>query len=168
MSGNTIRIKRKPTVLAAKNVKVVSDAPSKSKETEVSPARQTLQTGARTARVKMVEHGAELVTNTMRVVMDDDEDVPVQKQKAAPPADAEPPPRKNVAVPSPPPPPPPPKAAPPPPPVREVLGEPTFKFYCYRCGQKLKVPVSWANKMYPCIRCGHDIMIPPPLVGEFW
>jgi len=48
-------------------------------------------------------------------------------------------------------------------PPKEVLGEPTFKFFCYRCGQKLMVPVSWANKSYPCRRCGHDIVIPPPL-----
>lgn len=54
------------------------------------------------------------------------------------------------------------------PPLREVLGEPTFKFFCYRCGQKLQVPVSWANKHHSCARCGHDILIPPPLIGEFW
>jgi hypothetical protein len=61
-------------------------------------------------------------------------------------------------------------AAPPAPrkPPREVLGEPTFKFFCYRCGQKLMVPVSWANKSYPCGRCGHDIVIPPPLIGNVW
>jgi hypothetical protein len=53
-------------------------------------------------------------------------------------------------------------------PPHEVLGEPTFKFFCYRCGQKLMVPVSWANKSYPCGRCGHDIVIPPPLVGNIW
>ena len=47
-------------------------------------------------------------------------------------------------------------------------GEPTFKFFCYRCGQKLMVPVSWANRGYPCGRCGHDIIIPPPLVGNVW
>ncbi len=50
----------------------------------------------------------------------------------------------------------------------EVLGEPTFKFFCYRCGQKLQVPVSWSNKSHTCGRCGHDIVIPPPLIGEFW
>lgn len=47
-------------------------------------------------------------------------------------------------------------------------GEPTFKFFCYRCGQKLMVPISWANNMYPCGRCGHDITIPPPMVGNVW
>ena len=39
-----------------------------------------------------------------------------------------------------------------------------FKFFCYRCGQRLKVPVVWANKSIPCGRCGHDLVIPPPLV----
>lgn len=53
-------------------------------------------------------------------------------------------------------------------PPREVLGEPSFKFFCYRCGQKLQVPVSWANKSYPCGRCHNDIVIPPPLVRELW
>lgn len=51
---------------------------------------------------------------------------------------------------------------------REVVGEPTFKFFCYRCGQKLIVPVSWANKSYPCGRCHHEIVIPPPLIGNIW
>lgn len=41
-----------------------------------------------------------------------------------------------------------------------------FKFFCYRCGQRLKVPVSWANKSTPCGRCGHDLVIPPPLVED--
>jgi hypothetical protein len=41
-----------------------------------------------------------------------------------------------------------------------------FKFHCYRCGQRLKVPVAWANKSIPCGRCGHDLVIPPPLVEE--
>lgn len=40
----------------------------------------------------------------------------------------------------------------------------TFKFHCYRCGQKLKVPVAWANMSIPCRRCGHEIVIPPPLL----
>lgn len=53
-------------------------------------------------------------------------------------------------------------------PPREVLGEPTFKFFCYRCGQKLQVPVSWANKSYPCGRCHNDIVIPPPLNKQIW
>ncbi len=53
-------------------------------------------------------------------------------------------------------------------PPREVVGEPTFKFFCYRCGQKLMVPVSWANKSYPCGRCHHEIVIPPPLIGNIW
>lgn len=48
-------------------------------------------------------------------------------------------------------------------PAREVLGAPTFKFFCCRCGQKLQVPVAWANKMHTCIACGHEIQIPPPL-----
>gem|GEM_PF-2085981 len=37
-----------------------------------------------------------------------------------------------------------------------------FKFYCYRCGQKLKVPLSWAERKYPCIRCKQEIVIPTP------
>lgn len=41
-----------------------------------------------------------------------------------------------------------------------------FKFFCYRCGQRLKVPVSWANKSTPCGRCGHDLVVPPPLVED--
>jgi hypothetical protein len=49
---------------------------------------------------------------------------------------------------------------------REVLGMPTFKFFCYRCGQKLQVPISWANKMQTCGCCGHEIRIPPPLTGD--
>jgi DNA-directed RNA polymerase subunit RPC12/RpoP len=48
-----------------------------------------------------------------------------------------------------------------PPEKKEV---PTFKFYCYRCGQKLKVPVEWANMSTRCLRCGHDIVVPPPLM----
>ena len=39
-----------------------------------------------------------------------------------------------------------------------------FKFHCYRCGQKLKVPVTWANMSIPCGRCGHELVIPPPLL----
>lgn len=45
-------------------------------------------------------------------------------------------------------------------------GADSFKFYCYRCGQRLKVPVSWANKSTPCGRCGHDLVIPPPLIQD--
>jgi hypothetical protein len=56
--------------------------------------------------------------------------------------------------------------APPVVPVREALGMPTFKFFCYRCGQKLQVPVAWANKMHVCKSCGYDIVIPPPLTGD--
>ncbi|MEX2606219.1 MAG: hypothetical protein WD708_02645 [Kiritimatiellia bacterium] len=41
---------------------------------------------------------------------------------------------------------------------------PSFKFHCYRCGQKLKVPVEWANMSTRCLRCEHDIVIPPPLM----
>ncbi|MCC5845383.1 MAG: hypothetical protein JJU05_14130 [Verrucomicrobia bacterium] len=54
------------------------------------------------------------------------------------------------------------------PPTREVLGAPTFKFFCYRCGQKLQVPVAWANKMHTCKSCGYEIVIPPPLMGDSW
>lgn len=43
------------------------------------------------------------------------------------------------------------------------LSEPTFKFFCYRCGQKLKVPRSWANLSTTCGRCKHDVVVPPPL-----
>lgn len=53
-------------------------------------------------------------------------------------------------------------------PAREVLGAATFKFFCYRCGQKLQVPVAWSNKMHTCRSCGHDILIPPPLMGDLW
>jgi hypothetical protein len=59
---------------------------------------------------------------------------------------------------------------PPPPPPRqsgrEVPGVPTFKFFCCRCGQKLQVPVGWANKLHQCRSCGHDIVIPPPLTEK--
>lgn len=48
-----------------------------------------------------------------------------------------------------------------PPEKKEV---PSFKFFCYRCGQKLKVPVEWANMSTRCLRCEHDIVIPPPLM----
>lgn len=48
-----------------------------------------------------------------------------------------------------------------PPEKKEV---PSFKFFCYRCGQKLKVPMEWANMSTRCLRCDHDIVIPPPLM----
>ncbi|MGA0334230.1 MAG: hypothetical protein ACO3N7_07915 [Kiritimatiellia bacterium] len=50
--------------------------------------------------------------------------------------------------------------------LTQDLAEPTFKFYCYRCGQKLKVPVSWAHLSTTCGRCGRDLVVPPPLVGD--
>lgn len=50
--------------------------------------------------------------------------------------------------------------------LTQDLSEPTFKFFCYRCGQKLKVPFSWANLSTTCGRCGHDLVVPPPIVGE--
>ncbi len=46
----------------------------------------------------------------------------------------------------------------------EEVEVPTFKFFCYRCGQKLKVPMEWANMSTRCLRCNHDIVIPPPLM----
>lgn len=46
----------------------------------------------------------------------------------------------------------------------EEVEIPTFKFFCYRCGQKLKVPIEWANMSTRCLRCEHDIVIPPPLM----
>lgn len=46
------------------------------------------------------------------------------------------------------------------------LSEPTFKFFCYRCGQKLKVPISWAHLSTTCGRCGHDLVVPPPIAGQ--
>lgn len=52
--------------------------------------------------------------------------------------------------------------------TREVLGAPTFKFFCCRCGQKLQVPMAWASKMHTCKSCGHEIVIPPPLMGDVW
>lgn len=50
--------------------------------------------------------------------------------------------------------------------LTQDLTEPTFKFYCYRCGQKLKVPLSWADHSTSCARCGRDVVVPPPLDGE--
>jgi len=47
----------------------------------------------------------------------------------------------------------------------QELPEETFKFHCYRCGQKLKVPLSWANMSTTCGRCRHDVVVPPPLFG---
>ena len=44
-----------------------------------------------------------------------------------------------------------------------VLEEKQFKFYCYRCGQRLKVPLSWAKKSLECGQCERTIIIPPPL-----
>ena len=49
--------------------------------------------------------------------------------------------------------------------LTQDLSEPTFKFFCYRCGQKLKVPISWANLSTICGRCKHDLVVPPPLLG---
>ncbi|WFB36570.1 hypothetical protein P3T73_02195 [Kiritimatiellota bacterium B12222] len=49
--------------------------------------------------------------------------------------------------------------------LTQDLTEATFKFFCYRCGQKLKVPISWANMSTSCGRCGHDLVVPPPLAG---
>lgn len=48
-------------------------------------------------------------------------------------------------------------------PAREVPGAPCFKFFCYRCGQKLRVPAAWAGKMHTCKACHSDIIIPEPL-----
>ncbi len=39
---------------------------------------------------------------------------------------------------------------------------PTFKFFCYRCGQKLQVFVSWAGAMHPCPMCKSELLVPPP------
>lgn len=50
--------------------------------------------------------------------------------------------------------------------LTQDLSEPTFKFFCYRCGQKLKVPNSWANMSTTCARCKHDVVVPPPLDGQ--
>ncbi len=50
--------------------------------------------------------------------------------------------------------------------LTQDLSEPTFKFFCYRCGQKLKVPLSWANLSTSCARCKHDVVVPPPLDGD--
>lgn len=50
--------------------------------------------------------------------------------------------------------------------LTQDLSEPTFKFFCYRCGQKLKVPTSWANKSTNCARCEQDVVIPPPLTEQ--
>lgn len=50
--------------------------------------------------------------------------------------------------------------------LTQDLSQPTFKFFCYRCGQKLKVPVSWANLSTTCGRCGRDLVVPPPLLGD--
>jgi hypothetical protein len=50
--------------------------------------------------------------------------------------------------------------------LTQDLSGPTFKFYCYRCGQKLKVPLSWANLSTTCGRCGRDLVVPPPLLGD--
>lgn len=41
--------------------------------------------------------------------------------------------------------------------------EKQYRFYCYRCGQRLKVPLSWAKKIIECGRCARKIIIPPPL-----
>ena len=44
-----------------------------------------------------------------------------------------------------------------------TVDEKHFRFYCYRCGQRLKVPLSWAKKMIACGQCDRNIIIPPPL-----
>jgi hypothetical protein len=44
-----------------------------------------------------------------------------------------------------------------------AIEEKHFRFYCYRCGQRLKVPVSWAKMGIACGRCERNIIIPPPL-----
>jgi hypothetical protein len=46
------------------------------------------------------------------------------------------------------------------PPAKEE--NPTFKFFCYRCGQKLQVFVSWAGAMHPCPMCKSKVLVPPP------
>ncbi len=48
------------------------------------------------------------------------------------------------------------------PPVAEGSSK-HFKFFCYRCGQKLQVPVAWSGRQHPCGRCGESILIPEPL-----
>lgn len=44
--------------------------------------------------------------------------------------------------------------------------EEMFKFYCCRCGQKLKVLTSWAGHMRACPICHHEILVPHPLSYE--
>lgn len=44
-----------------------------------------------------------------------------------------------------------------------LVEEKQYRFYCYRCGQRLKVPLSWAKKIIECGRCARKIIIPPPL-----
>ena len=154
MSGNAIRIKRKSPVLAAKDVQVVGRAESAAGEPSGATPRRVVFTGAKTARVKT---SAEEDPNTMKIDMEDGSPNPVEltKSKTAIDPEVQAPEvdrltTEDVTA------------------LRHESQEIIFKFYCYRCGQKLKVPVSWANRMYPCIRCRHDILIPPPLVGEVW
>jgi hypothetical protein len=45
----------------------------------------------------------------------------------------------------------------------EAIEEKSFRFHCYRCGQRLKVPVSWAKMSIHCGRCDRKLIIPPPL-----
>lgn len=185
MSGNSIRIKRKKSVLQPRGVQVVHtqtheietaappDVPSQVAE-EPSQRKVILSKPNGDVKSKVVRRNtAQSVTvkrNTTRLKRPSTE-APVRSPSTSTPTDAkareadgssdepaaatiEPPPDIKVKQ----------KSRP----AMEVLGEPSFKFFCYRCGQKLQVPVSWANKSHTCGRCGHDIVIPPPLIGEFW
>jgi DNA-directed RNA polymerase subunit RPC12/RpoP len=38
----------------------------------------------------------------------------------------------------------------------------TFKFYCYRCGQKLEAHTDWSGMNVECTTCHSKIQIPPP------
>ena len=171
MTNNPTRIKRKSTALQPRSVEVVHtrtedlnevEAPEESgprperrkvvvTKSKSAPQSRVIRRGgepAEEAAPAQIRSKRPAVKQAPKPTEPEPEPEPAQVEAALPD------PQAQVVV----------KQKPP----REVLGEPTFKFFCYRCGQKLMVPVSWANKTHTCGRCNHDIVIPPPLIGEFW
>ncbi|MCH8510550.1 MAG: hypothetical protein LAT83_02750 [Kiritimatiellae bacterium] len=177
MSGNSVRIKRKSSVLQPRGVQVVY---TKTNEIEQADPPPRLEEPPVQRKVIVSKPNGDVKSKVVRRSTAQSVTVKrhttrLKRPSAEAPATAVPAPAQREPAP----PPSEPAAAPiePPPEIKvkqksrpsmEVLGEPTFKFFCYRCGQKLQVPVSWANKSHTCGRCGHDIVIPPPLIGEFW
>ncbi len=160
-SKKIIRVKsKKPVTLVAKNLqkadpetgeaeeavakkKVVISKPGPQPEKDASAASSEIPAPSQTFHIEDPDDEILDASDSMAVELNSSTIKDPVKQVPLEPEEVEPSPREI------------------PPEEKEV---PTFKFYCYRCGQKLKVPVEWANMSTRCLRCEHDIVIPPPLM----